>query len=483
MRLRRTLSGPVALLLAAAVTVPVPTVAQSPGPSAPAGSSSPSVSPAPTSVPMCSDVPEIDLSAAPFRDTPVYASNEQPIGQLRRWARSKPGFQEMWIDRDHLGWVVLAFSEDADTRQAELARDLPDVGAVAVGVDWTAKELRQLQRRAVRVLPDILQGAGTNVFKGVVELFVGALTLEKLAAVNAQFAGERVCVEGVDPATLPQPGPQAESGDGWRLLGDQKVGAPYRVAIMADQASYAARWDRVGMKGKPPVVDFQEEVAIWFGAVYGGNCPSLRLDDVLVDASTNTIHPLIVNLDEPGVCWDDANGHAYWVAVPRDRLPAAPFRIGLSADPDSLANAMIQVATDLRDPGSTLGPDAITKVPPSADSRMNRSGDIIEAGFPADFLADARCGVEWLGQVNDIWWRTEVPAGETAWVPDAWRTSVRTDWMLPMEILLLAMPEPDGLDQDPVDEADLADRPRIEATANGETVIYRPTVEAPPACA
>jgi hypothetical protein len=432
-------------------------------------------------VPLCADVPELDLSAAPFRDTPVYVANEQPTEVLRAWARQQPGYQALWLDRDHLGWVVLAFNGDAEARQAELAAAFPDVGAVAVGVDWTMRELDRLQQRAIRQLGDIIGGAGTDITKGVVVLGLGARTPEKVAAVNERFAGERVCIDGIDPATLPKPGPQPKSGDGWRLLGDENVGTPYRVAIMADQASYTARWDRVGMTGMPPAIDFRDEVAIWFGAVYGGNCPSLRLDDVVVDSETATIHPLIVNLDAEGACTDDANGHSYWVAIPRDRLPAAPFRIGLTADPDGATAAMIEVSTDLREPGSTLGPDAITKVKPSADTRMNRSGDIIEAGFPTDYLADARCGLEWLGQVNDIWWRTEAPAGEPGWIPDAWRTAVREDGMLPMEILLLAAGG-DGVDLDAVDDEDLADRPRLEATANGATVIYRATTEAPPAC-
>jgi hypothetical protein len=482
MRHRRTVSGLAVLLGAALAATASPIAAQSPDPSA-EPSPVPSVSPSPTpvSVPLCADLPELDLSAAPFRDTPVYVSNEQPTGALRAWARQHPGYQTLWLDRDHLGWVVLAFSEDAEARQAELAAAFPEVGAVAVGIDWTVRELARLQRRAVKQLRDTAVSVGTDITKGVVVLGLGTLTPRKVAAVNERFAGERVCIDGIDPATLPKPGPQRKAGDGWRLLGDQKVGAPYRVAIMADQASLVARWQRVGMKGAPPAVDFQDEVAVWFGAVYGGNCPRLRLDDVLVDATTATIHPLIVNLDDEGACWDDARGHSYWVAIPRDRLPAAPFRIGLRADPDSLANAMIAVATDLREPGSTLGPDAITRVKPSADVRMGRSGDIIEAGFPADYLADARCGLEWLGQVNDIWWRTEAPAGATDWVPEAWRAAVREDGMLPMELLLLAAGG-DGVDLDTIDEADLADRPRLEATANGVMVIYRATTDAPPIC-
>lgn len=51
------------------------------------------------------------------------------VGRIRAWAAGKPGFEEIWIDREHLGWVTVAFSVDAEARQAELEETFPDVGA------------------------------------------------------------------------------------------------------------------------------------------------------------------------------------------------------------------------------------------------------------------------------------------------------------------------------------------------------------------
>ena len=44
--------------------------------------------------------------------------------------------------------------------------------------------------------------------KGMVELTVGEVTEELLAAVEAAFADELVCIDGPGPSELPPPGPQ-----------------------------------------------------------------------------------------------------------------------------------------------------------------------------------------------------------------------------------------------------------------------------------
>jgi hypothetical protein len=470
MRRRRIPSG-VVILLAALTAGPV--AAQSPGAS-PGVAADPSASPAAAGVPFCSDVPEIVIPAERFRDTPVYIGNEQPTGELRRWARQQPGFQDLWIDRDHLGWVVLAFSEDAEARQADLEREFPGVGAVAVKVDWTTKELEALQQKAVVQPRDLVQGTGTDILKGVVFIMVGVLEPGRVAEIGRRFAGDRVCIDGIDPATVPAPGPQPQAGDGWRLLGDAKVGAPYRTGIAADRSSFKALWKQARMPGRPPTVDFEREVAIWFGAVYGGSCPAIRLDDVVVDTDAALVHPLIVQTEPVMACTDDANGHAYLVALDRDRLPAPPFRIQLQAgDPPLGATREITlVDADLREPGSVPGPGEVRTIKPPQDQRLVRSGDIVEPGFPAQVVLDARCGFEWLGQLNDIWWRTEVAAGETAWVPDAWGPAVDAEGMLEVTVLLRQADDPAVTDG----------QPRAEATLNGQTVVYQATTEAPPAC-
>jgi hypothetical protein len=294
----------------------------------------PSEGPPPVSgVPRCEDVPEITARPDAYRDSPIYVANEQPIDVLLDWAHDRPGFETLWIDRDHLGWVVLAFSVDADARQAELERELPEVGAVAVGVDWTYPELRRLQRRVVRELPEAFPVAvGVDVMRGVVAISPGVLYPERLAQIAQRFGDERVCVEGLDPADVPRPGPQPRSGDGWRLLGHGRVGAAYRTGIATDPASLGKLWRRVRMRTTPPPVDFEREVVIWFGAVYGSSCPGIRLDDVVVDPGRRTVHALIVLPDPPPMCTDDARGHAYLVALERARLPAPPFSIQLDAD-------------------------------------------------------------------------------------------------------------------------------------------------------
>ena len=138
MRRGRILSGVV--ILVAALTAG-PAAAQSPDAS-PGSSLGPPASLPAVGVPFCQDVPDIVIPADRFRDTPVYIGNEQPTDELRRWGQRQPRFQDLWVDRDHLGWVVLAFGDDAEARQADLEREFPGVGAVAVEVPWTTSRPR-----------------------------------------------------------------------------------------------------------------------------------------------------------------------------------------------------------------------------------------------------------------------------------------------------------------------------------------------------
>ena len=368
---------------------------------------------------------------------------------------------------------MLAFSEDAEARQADLEREFPGVGAVAVEVDWTTQELEALQQRA-SVMDGLVQGSATDITNGMVILMVGVLEPDKVAQISREFAGERVCIDGIDPASVPSFGPQPLAGDGWRLLGEAKGGEPYRTGIAADRPSFRALWQQARMPGRPPRVDFDREVAIWFGAVYGSSCPAIQLEDVVVDPDAALVHAQIVQTEPVVACTDDANGHAYLVALDRDRLPAPPFRIQLQADdpPMGATEEITVVATDLRAPGSIPGPGEVRTVKPPQDQGILRSGDNVEPGYPDQYLLDARCGVEWLGQLNGIWWRTQVPDGETAFMPAAWQSAMDTDGMLEVTVVLRQADDPAVTDG----------QPRAEVTANDETVIYNATTEAPPAC-
>lgn len=472
-----------AALAVLAVTVWLGLPGPSGGPLAPSASAdvgatsstSASAPPAgPASIPRCEDVPAVSAPEAWYRDTPIYVANEQPTEELRAWAQSKPGFEGLWLDRDHLGWIALAFSQDAELRQAELREQFPDVGVVAVPVDWTAAELDALRDRVAAEMRPLLDSwsLGTSVTQGVVALGVGVLTPERIALVEDRYAGERICLEGVDPASVPAPGPQPQQGDGWRLLLDRKAtGQPYRTGIAWDQASYERLWREIGLSPEPagalPPVDFESEVAIWFGAVYGGSCPGLRLDDVVVDEGRAMVHAVIVLVDPPAMCTADANPHAYVVALERARLPRGPFAIQLGAEdpPGGVPEERTIVDVDLSGPGATAEPGDIRLGTPAPDLDVLGPGAVVEPGFEARYRQPLDCGIEWLGPLNGIVWRTDVPVGTLDFVPPAWQGAVEGEQSIVLTILL-----------------DTGPPPSLSATANGHSVTYEASLTAPGPC-
>lgn len=434
----------------------------------PAASHDPTAPPATAGVPWCHDLAMISAPPEAYADTPVYVGNEQPTEELQAWAATKPGFQELWLDREHNGWVTLAFSQDAELRQAELDLEFPDVGVVAVEVVHTAAELEAIQRRVHEILPpDIAGGSSAMVHYGVVEIMVGVATPERIAAVEAAFAGEPVCIEGTDPADAPAPGPQQAAGDGWRLLATEPTGHAYRTGIAFDDASLEALWALSGVAAAIPEIDWERDVVIWFGAVYGSSCPDLRLDDVVIDGQRRLVHAEIVLPDPPVACTDDANPRAFLVAVDRSRLPAPPFAIQLSAEdpPGGVPEERTVVDADLREPGSIAAPEQIHGDPNLPAPEFVESGGGIEPGFPATYRMWTHCGVEWLGELNGVTWRASVPDGTTDWMPEAWRQVVAMDETIVLEILMSEGPDP-----------------TVTASANGAEVVYRPADEPPPGC-
>jgi hypothetical protein len=416
----------------------------------------------------CEDIAEVSAPPERYGDEPIYVANEMPVEEVRAWSATKPGFEEIWIDRDHLGWITLAFSVDADARQAELEEVFPGVGVVAVGVDWTMAELEELQRRIGEELSPIFDlSSGISVQKGVVSIGVGVLTEERLAAIEERFGDDPICIEGTDPAAAPPDGPQARAGDGWRLLADERAGQPYRTGIAFDAASYERLWREIGLTGDQPDVDFETEVVIWFGAVYGSSCPDLRLDDVVVDRARALVHAEIVLIGAPMACTLDANPRAYSVAVERTRLPEGPFAIQLGAQdpPSGVPEERTLVDVDLSQPGAVARPGEIHGDPGLSEPQFVESGDVIEPGFPTEYRLSVHCGVEWLGMLNDIWWRTDVPDNTLDHVPPEWAPVVDEKQTIVLSVLM---------------ETDPA--PMITATANGHAVTYRPTTDDPPGC-
>ncbi len=435
-------------------TMPPPETSVSPGQT---GSSD-----ATSTLPACADVPAIAATADAYADTPIYVANEMPVEEVQEWASRRPGFEAIWVDRDHNGWITVAFSRAASERQAELTRAFPGVGVVAVPVEWRMSDLEALQSRVTTELAEVLDSfsVGVSVTRGVVDINVGVLDERVRTEIESRFGDQPVCVSGQAPAGVPAPGPQPLAGDGWRLLADEpRVGTPYRTGIATDRASLEALWTQVGLDGRLPDVNFESEIVIWFGAVFSGSCPDIRLDDVVVNG--DVVHASIVLPNPPVACTSDANPRAYIVAIERTLLPPGPFMVQLDADgpPAGAPEERTIVAADLSIPGAVASSAQIGPDPNLPEEFVVESGDFIEPDFSIPYRLWVHCGIEWLGELNGFQWRTTEP------MPNDWRAVVT-----PSETIELTL------------RLTIGAEPVIEATAANASVTYRPSQEAAPIC-
>ena len=421
--------------------------------------------PAADALPFCEDVPSISAAEDLYRNRPVYVGNEMPVEEVQAWAEGQAGFETLWIDRDRNGWVTVAFSESAEQRQTEIEQLFPDDGVVAVAVDWTMAELMALQESLpARFEPGFVQTTGISVTRGVVSVGIGPLTPDRIAIAEAELAGEPVCLEGIDPELVPEPGPQPEVGDGWRLLADEKTGHVYRTGLATDDTDLRELWREAGIAAPVPDVDFESEVVIWFGAVYGSSCPNLRMDDVIID--DDLVYPLIVNVDAPMACTGDANPHAYVVAVERSALPADGFVIRLQAEEPApgVIDQQTTVLGDVTIPGAYVR-GIRDELPEDPGLPTVEYGGVIEPGHPWAYEIYTHCGVEWLGEINGVQWRAESVDGSIDYMPEPWQKALYEDDYLTVEIVLYE-----------------GDPPVLEATAAGHTVRYLPADIDPPGC-
>lgn len=415
-------------------------------------------------LPGCATVPRISAPADWYRDTPIYVGNEMPVEEVREWAATQPGFQTIWIDRDRNGWITVVFSDAAVDRQADLLRLFPGVGAVAVEVDWSLRALRDLQDQIVGELRPMLDSFSVGVLEtqGAVSIGVGRLGDDERTELAQRYADLPVCLAEPPPGTVPAPGPQPPGGEGWDLLAAAKgVGRSYHTQLAWDVDSFEELWSAAGVGGPAPAVDFESKIVIWFGAVFGSGCDNLRLDDVIVDG--NHVYADIVNADAPVACNMDANPFAFVVTLDRSTLPAGSFSIQLDANgpPGGAPEERTNVDADLRAPGSTVEPGQITQGVFEDRDGFLQSGDLIEPGFPppAPYRLYVHCGIDWLGELNDVWWFTD------ELMPAEWQALVTDSETIDLSIMMTEGPSPTVL-----------------ATAGGVAVTYRPANERPPPC-
>jgi hypothetical protein len=173
---------------------------------------------------------------------------------------------------------------------------------------------------------------GARSSHGLVFLDLSVYDEETIATVVDAVGPELICLDGPDPADVIPEGPQATSGDGWRLLvtaGGR--GAPYRTGFADSREEFEQLWSQLGIPAEVPDVDFALEAVVYFGPAVSGSCRDVRLDEVVFD--DDQVRPVIVLPGGARVCTSDANPHAFVVAVDRDRLPNRPFTIDLFEEP------------------------------------------------------------------------------------------------------------------------------------------------------
>ncbi len=231
----------------------------------------------------------------------------------------------LWIDHTRGGQTTIAFTSEVAERRAELDDEL-GVGRVhVVEVAHSERDLRALQDDVVAFLrgEDIpFGGVGLQPTINAVAIHLSVLDDASVRPIVERFGTDGICVEGMDPADVIPAGPQAEGGDGWRLLADEPgVGTPYRTGVAQDDDGYDALWAEIGIASERPPVDFTTEVVVWFGPAVSGSCSDIRLDDVVVDTEAGLVYPTIVLPGGDRTCTSDANPHAYVVALARDGLP------------------------------------------------------------------------------------------------------------------------------------------------------------------
>ena len=194
-------------------------------------------------LPPCEGAPSISADPALYRDEPRYGNASDLTTAVADWASGQDGFEQLWLDHDHHGWIHVGFHDrDADlgALQDQLAQQFPGEGVVAVAVPHSRAELDALAQRlhdallAADAVPT--GGSALSVHEGHVALFGVPGTAAAREALTA-FADDPVCVDTIAPETFTPDGPQLTAGDGWRLLGEeQDAGEASRTGVATTDA-------------------------------------------------------------------------------------------------------------------------------------------------------------------------------------------------------------------------------------------------------
>jgi len=257
----------------------------------------------------------------------------------------------------------------------------------------------------------------------------------------------------IPPPTI---GPETSVIAHQTLVDESGIGGVFTTAAADDADELASLWERLGIDGAPPPVDFAEEVVLYFGVGESGSCPYLGLSRVVYAEPDIRVYPTMQDSVPAGTaCTADARPHAVVVAVNRADLPDAEFHLWVVADDFSSREGVTFIAPGELRPRSGSDYPAL-----GADGSLDVGETRIAYGV------NTHCGVEWLLRpVNEMTWRAvdldETDASGIDPVPSAW-----------------------GQANDDIDlELTLVDESTLEVTALGTdvTVTYTPDPD-PPGC-
>jgi hypothetical protein len=376
-----------------------------------------------------------------------------PIEEIQAFASTLEGYETIWIDRDHHGWVSVGFVDrDVRAYQEMLEDEFPEVGVVAVVMEHPAGELEQIAQLIGSRLPAGMEVWSVYEGRGVVEVFVGLLTPERIADAEEAIGGEPACLVGQDPATTPLPGPQPAGGDGWAYLGEAEFFAAEHPVVITDDSVLTDMWQQAGIPSEAPEVDFTKHVVLALLTLHSSSCPVTRLDEIVFQE--DSVDVLIVDINDGGACTADGVTRTYFAALDRSRLPSPPFRVSGSSGLDAL------VEVDLRDPAAVVGPNDISSVP-AKTQRVAEIPVFVDPGFPWQATLDLSCGTEYLGEISGVGWHRSDGQAD---LPPEWDAAT-VDGLLDVEMLMTEGPEP-----------------TLTVTAAGVGILYLPGPEQPSGC-
>lgn len=149
-------------------------------------------------LPLCAELPDpadsLDWTGVQWSDFPDPAVTRGALALALEF----PYVVAWWGGTDQReGWIVIGVDGGAVELQTMLDTDFPGARVLAMPLDWTLIELRDLAARVDDATLELALPAPATVSmsRGLVRVDLGQITDEGASALES-FAGERVCIDG-----------------------------------------------------------------------------------------------------------------------------------------------------------------------------------------------------------------------------------------------------------------------------------------------